>query len=455
MAASTPKATFNNSVHTYHFESEVVTFTLDRFDQGRDGAINCEMEVTGHGGMIRPAMRVNLLAERTITSLAKSLGERTKDQGLDWEAMLGIVTNASVKRYRSGDAEVDLTEVTGWRERPRYLLWPFIESSGDTILFADGGSGKSTVAMLIAVMVATGSELLPQTRIYATGPVLYLDYEADEITHAERLTAICNGVEPALQIPKGAIIYKRMFAPLHESVDDLIKLIAKYGVTMVVVDSLGRARGGAPEGSDETLRAFNALARLQVPRLLIDHLSKDAIFNGRGHSRPIGSIYTHNNARLTWSLTAADSHLDDSLDDGFHSIQLINHKNNNGKLQGRRTYSITYYNDNEQRLTGLYVSPLDPSTVPDFMKLQPLWKRCRSMIQEQGPATSEQLAEWLGAKKSEVERALVAQPNDFWRDNQQGGTYWQLQAETANVQQQAELQWFDENAPRTETPGQW
>lgn len=444
MAVSTPRVTFNNNVHRYQFQDESVTLTLDRFDQGRDGALNCELEIAGRSGLLKPPSRTNLLAERTLSSLAKALAAKTKGDltELDWDDILGIVAYQSVKRFRSGDDPVDLTTVSGWRERPRFLLWPFLESTGDTILFADGGSGKSTIALLLAVMVATGVEILPETKINATGNVLFLDYEADEQTHAERLEAIRAGYDPPLAIPPGAVIYKRMYAPLHEAVDDLVKYIAKHDIKMVVVDSLGRARGGAPEGSEETLRVFNALARLQVPRLLIDHLSKDAIFNERGNSRPIGSIYTHNNARLTWSLTAADSHIRDSLDAAYHSIALINHKNNNGKLQGRRTYSLTYYTDGEERLQQIFVSALDPSTVPDFVRLLPLWQRCKMTIEEQGPSTTEQLAEWLNAKKAEIERNLVAQSGIFWRDVQDGVTYWQLHVEEATVQQ-AEMQWYE------------
>lgn len=434
MAASTPKATFNNTIHRYDFPEEGVTFQLDRFDQTRDGDIRCEVEIWHLGGRLLSPSRTNLLAERTLSGLATALSKKTDKLELDWPAMIGKVAVASIARYRQGDPAVDLTKVDVWRERPRFMLWPFVQASGDSILFADGGTGKSTMALLMAVCVATGRPLLPETELYQTGNVLILDYEADEIDHAERLRAVCDGFDPPLEVPEGAIHYKRMYAPIHEAIDDLLRLIAEKDIKLVVVDSLGRARGGAPEGSEETLRAFNALARLRVPRLLIDHLSKDAIFNGNGNTRPIGSIYTHNNARMTWSLTAADSHIeDDQSSNSYHSIQLINHKNNNGRLLGRRTYSLTYYNDAQERLQALYVNAVDPSTIPDFLKLQAIFKRAKMMIQEQGPASTESLADWLNAKKSEVERQLVAHPEMFWREGSVSSGLWQLHPDEATV----------------------
>lgn len=442
MTTSTPKATFNNTIHRYDFREEQITITLDRFDQGRDGDIRCELEITYLGKQLKPPTRTNLLAERTISSLVKSLAERTKGADIDWDSVLGKVVTNSIARYRQGDPPVDLTKISGWRSRPRFMLFPFLESSGDTILFADGGSGKSTIALLMGVMVATGCPLLPNTVINETGNVLYLDYEADDITHAERLTAVRNAFDPPLEIPEGSMIYKRMYAPLHEAVDDLLRYIGEHEIKLVIVDSLGRARGGAPEGSEETLRVFNALARLQVPRLLIDHLSKDAIFNGNGNSRPIGSIYTHNNARLTWSLTAAESHLEDQPGYGYHAIQMINHKNNNGRLHGRRSYSLTYYNDDAERLTQIYVSEIDPSTVPDFLKLQPIYQRARMMLEEQGEATSDQLAEWLNAKKAEVERQLVAHPELFWRETRDAA--WNIIRQESIVSEEQQPQFWQE-----------
>lgn len=451
MAASIPKATFNNTVHRYEFPEEFVTFVLDRFDQGRDGALNCEIEITGRTGQILSPKRTNLLSEQTMTRLANTLTIKTKGQDLDWGVMLEVVAKNSINRYRQGDPSVDLTKISGWRERPRFMLWPFLESAGDTIIFADGGSGKSTVALIIATMVATGFPILPDVKIFATGNVLYLDYESDDITHAERLQAIRAAWDPPLDVPEGAIIYKRMYAPLHETVDDLLKEIAQKRIVMVVVDSIGRARGGAPEGSEETLRLFNALARLQVPRLLIDHLSKDAIFNDRGNTRPIGSIYTHNNARLTWSLTAAEQM---DMEGGLHSIQMVNHKNNNGKLQGRRTYSLNYYADDEERLTMISVDELDPSTVPSFLKMLPLWKRCQAMLHEHGEATTDELAEMLGAKKAEVERNLAGQPGVFFREVREGVAYWQA-AVVEDTVTQTHLGWPDEPGTMNGGSGTW
>lgn len=443
MAASTPQVSFSDVLHRYIFKEESVEFSLERFDQGRNGEIKAEMRVDYLGKMIRPPSTINLLAERTVESAAKLLANRAGgDSSIDFSAMLMLITAKSVERYRGGLPPVDLTTVSGWRERPRYMLWPYVEASGDTVMFADGGSGKSTLALIMAVCVATGVTLLPECRVDQTGNVLYLDWEADEQDHAERLAAIRAGVDPYLEIPEGAIMYKRMTASLSESVEELRKHIAQNQIKLVVIDSIGRARsGGGVESSEDTIKLFNAIRRLGTPTLCIDHMSKEGVFTERGGTRPIGSTYTHNNARLTWSVTAGDSRMDEITDDdtsSMHTVQLTNHKNNNGKLNRRRTYSLQYFTDDHDRLQSIFVQPIDPSTVPAFLKLLPLWQRCRALLQEHVGADSAQLAEWTGAKRAEVERNLAGQPGTFYLASDDR---WYLVAQNANVGQ-SEMDWY-------------
>jgi RecA-family ATPase len=76
-----------------------------------------------------------------------------------------------------------------------------------------GGTGKSFFGLALGVTQATGWPVLGELD-GEPGPVLYLDWEADEGTHAERLAAITLGAD----VPEApAIYYRRMVASLKES----------------------------------------------------------------------------------------------------------------------------------------------------------------------------------------------------------------------------------------------
>jgi len=59
-------------------------------------------------------------------------------------------------------------------------------------------------------------------------------------------------------IPDGLLFYCTEVAPLAEAAPDLRCFIAERDVGLIIVDSVGLARGGAPESSEDTLRFFRA-----------------------------------------------------------------------------------------------------------------------------------------------------------------------------------------------------
>jgi hypothetical protein len=89
----------------------------------------------------------------------------------------------------------------------------------------------------------------------------------------------------------------------------------------VIVDSLGAAKAGEPEGAESSIALFTAARSFGVPWIGIDHISKATSNPTSGKGRPYGSTYTHNLARLTWSLEQAE----EQEADGF-AVVLTNHK---------------------------------------------------------------------------------------------------------------------------------
>jgi hypothetical protein len=75
------------------------------------------------------------------------------------------------------------------------------------VAFADGGSGKSLLALALAVAVNTGKPLPAGLTPKRTGAVLYLDWESCKEEHDERLAGILGGLGIAGPVP---IFYRHM-----------------------------------------------------------------------------------------------------------------------------------------------------------------------------------------------------------------------------------------------------
>lgn len=295
---------------------------------------------------------------------------------------------------------------------PRWLLEPLIESSPQcTILFADGGIGKSLFGLHLCVSLTTGIEVCgfkPQAQCAC----LVADWEADEDTHAERLRAIAKG----LGIPVPDVYYLKLVGPLREELPAVKAAIAEYGIGFVMLDSLGMARGGEAESADTARDLFSAMRELNVPCLGIDHITKAAANNG-GADKPFGSVYTHNLARRTYSMTKTRG-IDDSME-----VALTNKKANNGSAVMDHKILVTFTQNPEtgrldavtfESQTGFSTGPSEPRAIDRIM-------RC---LREHGALTPAEIADITGIKVASV-RSRCHEVLDVWVTKEPNGA-WRL-----------------------------
>lgn len=319
---------------------------VDRIHQEKDG-LKCELTVSTSraplAGMLRQG-NFNISAPTTRKQWQNALEERMP--GVDWYAALEMICALTLKRWRDGEPVVDLACVEPRSGLP-FLLPPFIVEGATSVLFAEGGTGKSLFALAMAVSVATGEELLG-TCATRLGPSLYLDWEWDAETHAERLQAICHGAGIE-ECPTGLIHYRHEIAPVWESAAAIRRHVAETGAVFVIVDSLGFARGGEPESADLTLKTFAAFRTFGVPVLALDHVAKHA--TDKKHS--FGSVYTTNAARMTWRADAVKEEGKNRI-----SVGLSNQKAN-GRLQKPRGFEVGMKIDDYDRLLSVQFSPAD------------------------------------------------------------------------------------------------
>lgn len=277
---------------------------IGRIHEDGKGALSAEVTVDWDGPpapqrVVTPS-RINLLAARTVASLAKECAGRVPDA--DWHGILLDVVDRVVERWRTGDPLIPLHDVPA-RETGRWVVEPLLEHSGPTVLFAPGGTGKSLVSLVVALAVTTGSDLglFPSTPSLE-GPVAILDWEADAAEQADRMRRLARGF--GIKAPRD-VWYRRESAPLASSADRIAEQLAQRHVVMAVVDSKGMAAAGAPEAAEETIRLFGAVRSLEVPTLVIDHVTKAGMREDPAKRMAFGSVYTTNAARLTWSLSGA------------------------------------------------------------------------------------------------------------------------------------------------------
>lgn len=410
-----PQLEVVGDVYQFRWPETGVEMTLERLTEHKDG-ITAEITValtTGETPGLLHFARLNLLSTPTRAQVQKALTARVDH--IAWGTALEQVCLMAVDRYRTGDPvidlrEVDLTQATRWRIRP------YVEDMAATILFADGGTGKSLFGLALATTQASGKPVLGEL-IGEPGPVMYLDWESDESTHAERLAAICKGAG-IKDAP--AIYYRRMVASLKESAPLVRKDIARLKIKLVIVDSLGAAKGSEPEGADASLGLFTAARSFGVPWIGIDHISKAQ--NGQvtaGRARPYGSAYTHNLARLTWSLEQAD----EQEPEGF-AVALTNHKRNNGKLLGRKAYRVRMLTTTDgERLSSVQFAGVDVREVKELASKLPLGERILAQLLH-GPLSYADLYERFPEEKDNVIRARMKDLKDGGRVILVDATRW-------------------------------
>jgi AAA domain len=373
-----PSVTFTPDSHFYSYEECDVEVRLERFHEDRYGGISAEVAVSAMREPSRGLLhrgRVNLLGSGSRRTFLSGLQSRINGfhNDIDFGAILEQVSAKSVDHYREGEPSVDLREVESDR-RPSFLLRPFVERGGASLIFADGGSGKSIVAMAIAVSAASGVAVVGEP-VGEPCAVLYLDWEADQYAHTERLRAICA----ASGMPVPPIHYRRQVSSLSESVNTIRKEVATKGVGLVIIDSLGAARGDEPESAAVTIKLFTAARSLGIPWLGIDHVSKSA----GDKTKPFGSVYSHNLARLTWSMDRHQEEGDDEI-----VVALVNTKRNSGKALRRQAYRIRFESDADEHLEAVHFNACDVRDIPEFAAKLPAKSRILNVLRDGKQATS-------------------------------------------------------------------
>lgn len=238
-----------------------------------------------------------------------------------WRGILEQVCRRTTEALRTAVPTVQLTP--GRVPAGRHLVDKLILDREINVLFADGGTGKSLLALAASVAVATDKPLPAGLSPRRSGPVLYLDWESCLEEQQERLDGLLVGLGIPGPVP---IFYRRMVGAIADEVPALRAEVARLGAVLVILDSLGPACGAEPEGADAAIRALNALRHLGPASLVLAHVSK-LHADQRGATRPFGSVYVMNLPRNVWELRRATEDEDETL-----TVGAYHRKTNRGRL---------------------------------------------------------------------------------------------------------------------------
>lgn len=399
--------TYTEDDYTFNVDRGRADILMSRIRAEKSGDIKAEVEIRWHEAPLAGLLyhgTLNLLAQRSIKALANELTDRIDE--VDWYAVLTSASYQAKRRYREGEPPVSLIDVDP-SERPRWLLRPILEHEGPTVVAAPGGSVKSMLALACALTVASNRTKVLGIRPMESGPVLYLDWESDQYAHRNRLEAMCRANR--IDIPDN-IWYRREYAPVHESVDELARHVTKLGATMVVIDSKGMSLAGDPKEADVTVRLFKAVRKLGVPTLIVDHVTNEGV--KKGADRPFGSVYTQNAARNVWMAEVAEAL------PGEVTVVWRHTKSNNGpkgtKLAWRVEFEMEEDNDAYKEIRIKPVSPIEVARLGEGQDDSLRAQIRRLLARESGPLTVDEIASTLGAKAPTVRARL----NDGRADNE-------------------------------------
>ena len=382
-------------LYTVRSATHAVTIVFDRLTDAR-GGVSAEVSVVLGSTELLSGVDLGLKSDTGQKNLAGGLTKLTTQ--IPWKLLLQKACSLVLKRNRQGDASVLLTK-DSHAEPLTYAVNPLVFRRKTTILYGDGGQGKSTFALLCAMLVSTGQSVAGIRAV--PGRALFLDYEDDEDVHIHRLHALQAG-HPAL-LP-ATVLYQRCVEPLTQLVHPLVRKLQVERISFLVLDSLIAATGG-DASAEGTAKLFAALRRLNCEILAIGHIAKT---QGEGHDQTTiyGSVFNKNLPRSTWEFKTEHEVGEDTA-----IIGLFNQKVNLSRKHPPIGLKVTQNEDN----SCITYEPFDLSQASDLAAKLPLPNRIRILLEDGELRSSKSIADELGAKWATVKAVLSKHKGTKWQ----------------------------------------
>lgn len=365
-----------------------VTFDVDRLRRDHheltgELCVYCELSGarTVEGGSLHAA-DFNFSSARARSERAKILTERANAKDLDWASLLEEFVQRVLRAEREGapgvylhtlakqDRDNETVEVNGL-VLPRHY---------PSIVFGDGGSAKSYLALYAGGMLADNGIR-----------VALFDWEMAGEDHRDRLERLFGN-----SMPK--ILYVRCERPLVDEVDRLRRVVEQKGIEYSIFDSVAYACKGRPEDAEVAGEYFRAVRQIGGGSLHIAHVNKSETAD----QKPFGSIFWHNSARSTWYAQRAEETPDGSI----IRLGLFNRKNNLGPLRQPIGFTVTF---TDEQTTFRRSDVADNAELAGRLSVR---QRMAALLRR-GSMTAEEIAEEIEADVDTVKRTARRYKGQF------------------------------------------
>jgi len=149
---------------------------------------------------------------------------------------------------------------------PVFFLYPFILEGGGTIIFSAPGRGKSYTALLWAQSINTGISTFWEVKQV---PVMYINLERSRNSLQRRLAGINKilGLDPS----ESLLTFNARGKPLSAIQAPVEKAIKRYGIKLIILDSISRAGYGDLTESRPVNLIIDTLSGLSNSWVAIGH----------------------------------------------------------------------------------------------------------------------------------------------------------------------------------------
>ena len=405
----TPEYSERGGTHYLNFPFHGVKVQVSRVRESSSSlSAQAEFYITAqldNAASFKIPFAMNMLSSQTRGKQANDIHQSSKVLSAPiWRQIIEHSCGIVLQRHRAGEPAIHMSDYEPPSYEPAFRLWPFLEDQEATVLFGDGESGKSMLAIFMGYLVATGTHSAGMRPM--RGNVLYLDYETSKDTMARRLKAIAEGFGEG---KPEYFIYRRMVGPLATDLHAINNIVEKNSVDLVIVDSAAPAVG-EPESAAPTNEYFVALRSLNCTTLTLAHVSKE----GR-EQHPFGSIFWRNLPRSLFRARPRQS-----------TTQLLvglrHHKNNNGPRLDDLAYSFNF----EPGMTR--VDKADPGEIDEMLDSAPLKTRIYRLLLSEGEMTVKAIAEEMGASVGVTRSTLNRLKDEGGEIIKVGKTTWGVKA---------------------------